>query len=122
MIAVIFEVEPAEGRRDEYLDIAASMRSLLEEVDGFISVERFESLATPGKMLSLSFFRDEEAVKRWRTLGTHRNAQSRGRAGVFAGYRLRVAHVLRDYGLHERAEAPGDSQQAHPVKLTAEEQ
>jgi heme-degrading monooxygenase HmoA len=116
MIAVIFEVEPAEGRRDEYLDIAASMRSLLEEVDGFISVERFESLTTPGKMLSLSFFRDEEAVRRWRSLSAHRHAQSRGRAGVFAGYRLRVAHVLRDYGLHDRTEAPRDSQQAHADK------
>ena len=113
MIAVIFEVEPAEGRRAEYLEIAAAMRAMLEQVDGFISVERFESLTTPGKLLSLSFFRDEEAVRRWRTLGAHRNAQSRGRGGVFTGYRLRVAHVLRDYGLHDRAEAPDDSRQAH---------
>lgn len=113
MIAVIFDVEPAEGRRDEYLEIAASMRALLEEVDGFISVERFESLTTPGRMLSLSFFRDEEALKRWRSLSAHRNAQSRGRAGVFANYRLRVAHVQRDYGLHDRAQAPADSQRAH---------
>tara|TARA_R110002020_G_scaffold37723_2_gene113813 strand:- start:280 stop:627 length:348 start_codon:yes stop_codon:yes gene_type:complete len=113
MIAVIFEVEPAEGRRDEYLAIAASMRALLEEIDGFISVERFESLTTPGKLLSLSFFRDEEAVRQWRTLAAHRSAQSRGRAGVFSDYRLRVAHVLRDYGLNDRAEAPSDSRQAH---------
>ena len=120
MIAVIFELEPADGRREQYLQIAASMRSMLEEVDGFISVERFESLTTPGKMLSLSFFRDEEAVKRWRTLAAHRNAQSRGRAGVFAGYRLRVAQVLRDYGLHERAEAPQDSQQAHLAEKPGE--
>lgn len=115
MIAVIFEVEPADGRREEYLEIAASMRSLLEEVDGFISVERFESLTQPGKLLSLSFFRDEEAVKRWRMLAAHRKAQSRGRGGVFAGYRLRVAHVLRDYGLTDRTEAPLDSQQAHQI-------
>ena len=113
MIAVIFEVEPADGRRQDYLEIAASLRSLLEEVDGFISVERFESLTTPGKILSLSFFRDEEAVRRWRTLSTHRNAQARGRAGVFAGYRLRVAQVLRDYGMHDRTQAPDDSREAH---------
>lgn len=116
MIAVIFEVQPADGRREQYLNIAASMREMLEQVDGFISVERFESLTTPGKMLSLSFFRDEEAVRRWRTLGAHRVAQSRGRAEVFAGYRLRVAEVLRDYGLHDRAQAPDDSRQHHPVK------
>ena len=121
MIAVIFEVEPADGCRQQYLEIAASMRPLLDEVDGFISVERFESLTTPGKVLSLSFFRDEDAVRRWRTLGAHRNAQSRGRAGVFAGYRLRVAEVLRDYGLHDRAEAPVDSRKAHPHGLADED-
>jgi heme-degrading monooxygenase HmoA len=114
MIAVIFEVEPADGRRVEYLEIAASMRAMLDEVDGFISVERFESLTTPGKLLSLSFFRDEEAVQQWRTLAAHRGAQSKGRAGVFSDYRLRVAHVLRDYGLHDRAEAPDDSRAIHP--------
>ena len=113
MIAVIFEVEPADGRRDQYLDIAASMRAMLEEIDGFISVERFESLTTPGKILSLSFFRDEESVRRCRTLGAHRAAQSQGRAGVFAGYRLRVAQVLRDYGMADRADAPADSRAAH---------
>ena len=115
MIAVIFEVEPADGRREQYLEIAASMRAMLEQVDGFISVERFESLTTPGKMLSLSFFRDEDSVKRWRSLAAHRAAQSQGRAGVFAGYRLRVAQVLRDYGMHDRAQAPSDSREAHPA-------
>jgi heme-degrading monooxygenase HmoA len=114
MIAVIFEVEPADGRRVEYLEIAASMRAMLNEIDGFISVERFESLTTPGKLLSLSFFRDEEAVRQWRTLAAHRGAQSQGRAGIFSDYRLRVAHVLRDYGLHDRAEAPTDSREIHP--------
>lgn len=109
MIAVIFEVEPADGHRDAYLDIAARLKPELEAVDGFISVERFESLATPGKMLSLSFFRDEEAVKAWRTTVDHRRAQAAGRGGVFAGYRLRVAQVLRDYGLTDRDEAPADS-------------
>jgi heme-degrading monooxygenase HmoA len=109
MIAVIFEVWPAEGQRQQYLDIAAALRPLLDEVDGFISVERFESLAQPGKLLSLSFWRDEEAVARWRRLETHRAAQRRGRAGVFTDYRLRVAAVLRDYGMVDRAEAPADS-------------
>lgn len=113
MIAVIFEVEPAPGRKDAYLDIAATMRPLLEEVEGFLSVERFQSLTNPGKLLSLSFFEDEAAVTRWRTLHAHRGAQTAGRDGLFAGYRLRVAHVLRDYGLNDRAEAPEDSVALH---------
>jgi len=113
MIAVIFEVEPADGRRDAYLDIAARLKPELEAIDGFISVERFESLATPGKLLSLSFFRDEAAVRAWRTTADHRTAQAAGRSGVFAGYRLRVAQVLRDYGLTDRAEAPADSRATH---------
>ncbi|MEL7216588.1 MAG: antibiotic biosynthesis monooxygenase, partial [Pseudomonadota bacterium] len=110
---------PAEGRKEHYLDIAATMRPMLEEVEGFISVERFQSLTDPSKLLSLSFFEDEAAVERWRTLAAHRGAQKTGRAGVFDDYRLRVAHVLRDYGLHDRAEAPADSQAANPP-LTAE--
>jgi heme-degrading monooxygenase HmoA len=113
MIAVIFEVLPAPGKRDGYLDLAAKLRPVLEEVDGFISVERFESLTTPGKILSLSFFRDEEAVKAWRNRAEHRATQSKGRAGVFADYRLRIASVIRDYGMTERAEAPADSREAH---------
>ncbi|QNP49454.1 antibiotic biosynthesis monooxygenase family protein [Diaphorobacter aerolatus] len=113
MIAVIFEVEPAEGHRQTYLDIAASLRPELERVDGFISVERFESLTQPGKLLSLSFWRDEQAVAGWRAVEHHRSAQSAGRAGVFANYRLRVAQVLRDYGLNERDEAPADARQFH---------
>lgn len=113
MIAVIFEVFPAPGARTKYLDIAAEMRPLLEEVDGFISVERFQSLTDPKKMLSLSFFRDEAAVEAWRNLSAHRGAQAAGRAGVFSDYRLRVAHVLRDYGMTDRAEAPDDSRAAH---------
>lgn len=113
MIAVIFEVEPAEGKRAAYLDIAAAMRPLVDEVEGFLGVERFESLTTPGKLLSLSFFEDEAAVERWRTLTAHRGAQSKGRGGVFADYRLRVAHVIRDYGMFDRAEAPEDSRAAH---------
>lgn len=113
MIAVIFEVEPAQGRQEEYLDIAAMMRPLVHEVDGFISVERFQSLTNPDKLLSLSFFRDEAAVQAWRNLVEHRDAQGRGRDGVFAGYRLRVAQVLRDYGMTERDEAPQDSRDTH---------
>jgi len=113
MIAVIFEVWPADGRKQDYLDIAASLRPLLEQVDGFISIERFESLTEPGKILSLSMFRDEAAVQRWRTLEQHRSAQAQGRGGVFRDYRLRVASVIRDYGMTERAQAPGDSRDTH---------
>jgi heme-degrading monooxygenase HmoA len=113
MIAVIFEVWPADGRKQEYLDLAASLKPLLEKIDGFISIERFESLTEPGKILSLSVFRDERAVAQWRALEAHRKAQARGRAGVFRDYRLRVAGVIRDYGMNERAQAPADSRDAH---------
>ena len=113
MIAVIFEVEPAEGRRDEYLAVAADLRPLPGGVDGFLSVERFGSLADPSRILSLSFWRDEAAVAAWRRLEAHRGAQAAGRAGVFRGYRLRVARVLRDYGMTDRAEAPADSRARH---------
>lgn len=113
MIAVIFEVFPAEGQKDAYLDMAAEMRPLVEEIDGFISVERFESLTTPGKLLSISFFEDEDALDAWRRLTAHRKAQSAGRGRLFSDYRLRVSHVLRDYGMHERAEAPADSTALH---------
>ncbi|WP_068299994.1 antibiotic biosynthesis monooxygenase [Pararhodobacter sp. CCB-MM2] len=106
MIAVIFEVEPAEGQHEVYLDLAAALRPQLAQIDGFISVERFQSLTNPGKMLSLSFFRDEAAVARWREVSAHQSAQGRGRGGVFKDYRLRVAGVIRDYGLNDRAEAP----------------
>lgn len=113
MIAVIFEVWPAQGRATEYFDLAASLKVDLERIDGFISIERFESLVTKGKYLSLSFWRDEEAVRIWRNLEAHRKAQARGRGGVFADYRLRVASVVRDYGLKERGDAPKDSRNAH---------
>ncbi len=113
MIAVIFEVWPTEGRRQEYLDIAADLRTNLEGLDGFISIERFESLVEPGKMLSLSYWRDEEAVAAWRGQREHRAAQARGRAGVFAQYRLRVTSVIRDYSMSDRAQAPADSLAVH---------
>jgi heme-degrading monooxygenase HmoA len=111
MIAVIFEVWPE--RRDDYLDIAAELRPHLKQIDGFISVERFESLTEKGKMLSLSFFRDEAAVEAWRNVAEHRVAQARGRGGIFKDYRLRIASVIRDYGMNERAEAPADSKATH---------
>ncbi len=113
MIAVIFEVEPAEGHKDEYLDIAAEIRPMLDEIEGFISVERFQSLTNPRKILSLSFFKDEDAIARWRSLSAHRSAQTKGRGGVFDDYRLRIAQVIRDYGMFDRAHAPEDSKNAH---------
>ncbi len=108
MIAVIFEVWPAEGRRDTYLALAASLKAELETVDGFVSVERFESLTEPGKMLSVSFWRDEEAVRDWRERERHRAAQAKGRGGIFRDYRLRLASVIRDYGMNDRDQAPQD--------------
>jgi heme-degrading monooxygenase HmoA len=113
VIAVIFELWSAPGRQGDYLAIAAALRPELEAVDGFVSVERFQSLTDPGKLLSLSFFRDEAAVRAWRTLPSHRAAQTRGRRGIFAGYRLRVAAVLRDYGKDDRSQAPDDSRAVH---------
>lgn len=113
MIAVLFEVWPAEGKMQHYLDLAAALKAELSQLDGFISIERFESLSEPGKILSLSIFQDEEAVANWRNSAHHRATQSKGRGGIFADYRLRVAHVLRDYGLTDRAQTPDDSRSAH---------
>ena len=113
MIAVIFEVRPAEGHTDAYLALAAKLREDLMQMDGFISVERFQSLTDPGKMLSLSFWRDEAAVAGWRNHERHRATQAAGRGGVFADYRLRVAAVLRDYGMEDREQAPADSRAHH---------
>lgn len=109
MIAVIFEVLPHAAGRQRYLDIAAELRPLLDRIDGFVSIERFQSFSDPDKVLSLSFFRDEAAIAQWRQLEAHRAAQAAGRGELFAGYRLRIAHVVRDYGLHERDAAPPDS-------------
>ncbi|MES2444468.1 MAG: antibiotic biosynthesis monooxygenase [Pseudomonadota bacterium] len=113
MIAVIFEVRPAPGRETAYLEFAAALRDDLAAIDGFVSVERFQSLTDPGKLLSLSFFRDEAAVAEWRNQPHHRAAQASGRNGVFADYRLRIAAVTRDYGMAARDEAPADSRAAH---------
>ncbi len=109
MIAVIFELWPRPGAQQRYFDTAAALVDSLKQVDGFISVERFESVSEPGKFLSLSFWRDEASVKQWRTQAMHRNAQKLGRDAVFANYRLRVSQVIRDYGMQERSEAPDDS-------------
>jgi heme-degrading monooxygenase HmoA len=113
MIAVIFEVWPVENGASEYFDLAAELRPLLEGIEGFISIERFESLATKGKYLSLSFWRDEESIQSWRNMEEHRAVQAKGRESIFAEYRIRVASVVRDYGFAERDEAPDDSRSAH---------
>ena len=113
MFAVVFEFEPVADRRQDYLDFAATLAAELEAIDGFISIERFQSLSQPGKLLSLSFWRDEAAISQWRNLEKHRAAQSAGRSGIMSDYRLRVASVIRDYGLQDRGEAPDDSLQFH---------
>ena len=113
MIAVIFELEPAEGRFPDYKRLAEELAPALKKIDGFISVERFESISRPGHFVSLSFWRDEEAVRQWRNLEGHRAAQAQGRGGIFRSYRLRVAQVLRDYTKDERAQAPADSRKTH---------
>ena len=114
MIAVLFEVLPTPGRQDRYLALAEMLRPELDGIDGFLSIERFESLAQPGKLLSLSFWRDEAAVAAWRNAAPHRTSQAEGRDGVLADYRLRVATVVRDYGMTDRAGAPRDSRAAEP--------
>jgi heme-degrading monooxygenase HmoA len=113
MHAVIFEVWPKEEGRQEYLDIAAALRPRLEAIDGFVSIERFESLTENGKILSLSFWRDDAAIAEWRRVEAHRMAQAKGRGELFADYRLRIAAVVRDYGMNDRAEAPEDSKARH---------
>jgi len=113
MIAVIFELTPAPGRKQEYLDLAAGLAAELKDRDGFISIERFESISNPGRFVSLSFWRDEEAVRKWRNVQKHREAQAKGRGGIFSAYRLRVAQVLRDYSMDSRKEAPEDSRSFH---------
>ena len=124
MIAVIFEVWPKPEHRQDYFDLAADLRPILETIDGFISVERFESLTEKGKILSVSFWRDDAAVEAWRNVAEHRNSQAKGRATIFANYRIRIANVFRDYGMNDRAQAPRDSRTMHeagavgPAKAT----
>ncbi|MGM0586182.1 MAG: antibiotic biosynthesis monooxygenase family protein [Pseudomonadota bacterium] len=111
----MFEVTPHAEHRDRYFDMAAELRPLLSQVDGFVSVERFESLTHPGKILSVSFWRDEAALEQWRRMDKHRAAQSAGRGEMFADYRLRVAGVIRDYGMNDREQAPEDSRACHDM-------
>jgi len=106
MIAVLFEAWPEPGQHDRYFELAAALRPELDAIDGFLGIERFESLAEPGKLLSLSWWRDEAAIAAWRSAEHHRAAQAEGRATVFRDYRLRIATVVRDYGMHDRAQAP----------------
>lgn len=113
MIAVIFKVIPNEGKKEEYLDIAAKLRPELDHIEGFISIERFQSISNPEKVLSLSFWKDEESIQQWRNLEMHRHAQAKGRNEVFKDYHLRIATVVRDYGMFDRKETPEDSSQFH---------
>ena len=113
MVAVIFEAIPSEGKKDEYFAIAEKLRRELDRVPGFISIERFQSVTNPEKILSLSFWRDEESIAQWRNIELHRRAQAKGRQSVFSDYRLRVAHVVRDYGMNDRTQAPADSKRIH---------
>lgn len=117
MVAVIFEVMPAEGKRDDYFSLAEKLRPELNKIPGFISIERFQSIANPGKILSLSFWENEESISQWRNIEMHRHAQAAGRASVFKDYRLRVAHVVRDYGMNERTQAPADSKSIHDKQI-----
>ena len=112
MLAVIFEVYPSAEGKAEYLQIAAELRGFLQDREGFISIERFQSLSEEGKILSLSFWRDEEAVQDWRVLLEHRAAQQKGTQSLFRSYRIRVAEVIRDYTGTDRNEAPEDSKKA----------
>jgi len=113
MIAVIFEFTPAEGRFPDYKSLAEGLHDEVKSFDGFLSIERFQSISDPGKFVSLSFWRDEEAVRKWRNVQKHREAQKKGRGGISASYRLRIAQVLRDYTMDERREAPADSVKVH---------
>jgi len=113
MIAVIFEALPKEGKHDEYFNLAAQLKPQLFEVDGFISIERFQSMNNPSKLLSLSFWKDEQSVQQWRNVELHRHAQNEGRYSIFEDYRLRVANVVRDYSMNNRDEAPADSKLIH---------
>ena len=113
MVSVIFEVTPQPEHRDGYLSWAAELKEELLKMEGFISIERFQSLTDPGKILSLQFWRDDACLTAWRNLDAHRAAQLAGRTTMFKDYRLRIAEVTRDYGLEAREEAPKDSRAAH---------
>ncbi len=113
MIAVIFEFETRSGKRDDYLEFAAALNRDVADIDGFLSIERFESLGRSDRYVSISYWRDETAIETWRNLQSHRAAQQAGRESIFSEYRLRVAQVLRDYGMSDRSQAPVDSRAVH---------
>ena len=113
MIAVIFEVEPRVGKMERYLNTAGDLRPIVEQIDGFISIERFESINQPGKMVAISFWRDEDALNEWRNVEEHRQAQRDGRREFFSNYRIRIANVIRDYTMSDRGGAPEDSKAVH---------
>jgi heme-degrading monooxygenase HmoA len=113
MIAVIFEFTAAEGRFADYKALAEALGDEVRTFDGFVSIERFQSIGDPARFVSLSFWRDEDAVRNWRNVRKHREAQAKGRRGIFSAYRLRVCSVIRDYGMQQRGEAPKDSVALH---------
>lgn len=113
MIAVIFEVIPNAEGKSAYFSIAADLRKYLNDIPGFISIERFQSLSDERKILSLSFWEDESAVEQWRNLEVHRAAQAKGRSTLFDDYRIRIGHIVRDYSLRNREQVPDDSKIAH---------
>ena len=113
MIAVIFEFTPVAGRFPDYLELVGQLKPELDKAEGFISLERFESITTPGKFVSLQFWQDEASVAKWRNVQKHREAQKKGRGGILASYRLRIAGVIRDYSMDGRSQAPADSIAAH---------
>ena len=113
MITVIFEFTPVQGRFPEYLELVETLKEDLAKAEGFISLERFESITSKGKYVSLQYWKDEESLRAWRNLQKHREAQKKGRAGIFKSYRIRIASVLRDYEMDKRDQVPRDSLEVH---------
>ncbi len=103
MIAVLFEADAIPAQQERYLQLAAELKPLLTDIEGFIAIERFQSLSTPGKILSLSWWRDEAAVLAWKKNVLHQAAQSGGRESIFSFYRIRVARVFREYSSQTRS-------------------
>jgi heme-degrading monooxygenase HmoA len=121
MVVVIFESWPKrDGGKDAYLNMAAALMPLVQKMDGFISVERFQSVADANKMVAISFWRDEAAVSAWRNVIEHRRVQAGSRSTVFDDYRLRIAAVIRDYTSRDRREAPEDSRALTPPPQSEE--
>lgn len=101
MFAVIFEVSPRPDAWEAYLGHAASLRPELLAIDGFLANERYASLQRPGWLVSLSIWRNEKALIRWRTHALHHDIQEKGRSSVFADYHLRVGEIVADSDLAE---------------------